>query len=320
MAINKNALLRYRVLDRCFSNPYRKFFINDLIEACSEALSDYSGEGTSISRRQIYDDINFMKSEAGYAAPIESYRDGRRAYYRYSDRDFSIDNRPLNPEETEQLANALEVLSRVKGLPGFQWMQNLEAHLRNTLDEDTQPIISFQENEFLVGKDHLQRLYNYIKNKQVLDITYQGFSMDKPEVFEIHPYYLKQYNNRWYVFGWNAEEEKLYNLPLDRIESFTNKQTEFRPCDFNFDEYFDDIVGVTNDPDAEVVEVILEAKNEIVLPYIISKPLHGSQKVKDNIIRLEVKINYELKSLIRSFGNQLEVLEPLELKKNLWDS
>lgn len=319
MATNKHAIIRYRTLDKCFSNRFRKYFIEDLMDACSEALSEYAGEGVTISRRQIFDDMNFMKTDAGYAAPLESLRDGRRTFYRYSEKDFSIDNRPLNPDETEQLANALEVFSRVKGLPGFQWMQNLETHLRSTLEENEQPIISFQENEFLVGKDHLQRLYNFIKNKQVLDITYQGFSMDTPEVFEIHPYYLKQYNNRWYVFGWNGEEDKLYNLPLDRIESFEIKQAEFRPCDIDFAEYFDDIVGVTNNPDAEVVEVILEAKNDIVLPYIISKPLHGSQKVKDNSIRLEVKINYELKSLIRSFGNQLEVLEPVELRENLFN-
>lgn len=317
MATNKHAIIRYRTLDKCFSNRFRQYFIEDLIEACADAITEYTGEATTISRRQIYDDITFMKSDAGYAAPIESYRDGRRTFHRYSEKDFSIDNRPLNRDEEEQLANALEVLSRVKGLPGFQWMQNYEAHLRSTLEENEQPIISFQDNEYAMGKDHLQDLYNFIKNKQVLNITYQGFSMDAPEVYEIHPYHLKQYNNRWYLFGWYPEIGGIFNFPLDRIRSFEPKQVEYRLCDVDFNEYFDDIVGVTNKSGTEVSQIVLKATNPTVLPFIRSKPLHGSQRMKDDIIRLEVKINYELKSLIRSFGNQLEVLEPEELREGL---
>lgn len=319
MATNKHAIIRYRTLDKCFSNRYRKFFIDDLIEACSEALSEYLGEGTTISRRQVYDDIKFMMSEAGYGAPIESYRDGQQVYRRYSDKNFSIDNRPMNPDEKEQLANALEVFSRIKGLPEFRWMQNLEAQLRSTLEEDAQPIISFQENEFLIGKDHLQELYNYIKNKTVLSLRYQSFTMEHPATFEIHPYHLKQSSNRWYLFGWNTEADLLYNLPLDRIIDFEAKNTPFRPCDVDFTEYFEDIVGVTNIHDAPVHQVVIEAKDQSVLPYIVSKPMHGSQRVKENKIFLEVKINYELKALIRSFGNKLEVLEPAELREGLFE-
>lgn len=319
MATNKHAIIRYRTLDKCFSNRFRKYFIEDLMDACSEALSEYAGEGVTISRRQIFDDMNFMKTDAGYAAPLESLRDGRRTFYRYSEKDFSIDNRPLNPDETEQLANALEVFSRVKGLPGFQWMQNLETHLRSTLEENEQPIISFQENEYLIGKDHLQELYNYIKNKTVLAIRYKSFNMEDSATFEIHPYHLKQSNNRWYLFGWNTEADLLYNLPLDRIIDFEAKNVLYRPCDVDFSEYFEDIVGVTNYPDAIVQQVVIEAKDQSVLPYIVSKPMHGSQRIKENEIHLEVKINYELKALIRSFGNKLEVLEPAELREGLME-
>ena len=93
MAVNKNALIRYKTLDKCFSNQYRKYYINDLIEACNEILSDHYAEEMTVSRRQIFIDIDFMKSDAGYEASIQSIKDGRKVYYRYEDLNFSILNK-----------------------------------------------------------------------------------------------------------------------------------------------------------------------------------------------------------------------------------
>lgn len=99
MAQNKNAQIRYKALDKCFSNQFKRYFIQDLIDYCSSVFSNHYGTESSVSRRQIIDDMNFMKSEAGYDAPIESYKDGRKVYYRYSDPEFSILKTPLNPAE-----------------------------------------------------------------------------------------------------------------------------------------------------------------------------------------------------------------------------
>jgi len=90
MAVNKNALLRYNALDRCFSSFQRRYYFEDLIIAVNEALWNFDPEIEGIKTRQLRDDIRFMRSEEGYGAPIESIRDGKRAYYRYEDKDFSI--------------------------------------------------------------------------------------------------------------------------------------------------------------------------------------------------------------------------------------
>lgn len=90
MASNKNAVIRYKALDKCLSNTYKKFFIQDLIDYCSLILTEHFAQETTISRRQIFADIDFMRSEAGYDAPIESYKDGKKAFYRYADSEFSI--------------------------------------------------------------------------------------------------------------------------------------------------------------------------------------------------------------------------------------
>ncbi len=90
MTTKEQALIRYKALDRCFSDRQKKYFIEDLVKECSKALSEHYGTDKTVSKRQILYDINFMESEAGYNAKIESLSDERRKYYRYSDSNYTI--------------------------------------------------------------------------------------------------------------------------------------------------------------------------------------------------------------------------------------
>ena len=99
MATNKHATIRYHALDLCFGNSGRKYFIEDLIEACNNAIYDYTGTSEGIKRRQIFDDIKFMESEQGWSIPLDKIRDGKRVYYRYSDKNFSVERNSLNSEQ-----------------------------------------------------------------------------------------------------------------------------------------------------------------------------------------------------------------------------
>lgn len=313
MATNKNATIRYNALDKCFSNPYRKFYINDLIDCCNSVLTDYYGNGTSVSRRQVFDDMTFMKSEAGYNAPIESYRDGKKVYYRYSDKDFSILKKPLSQTEINHLKEAMETLNRLNNLQGFDWVNTFNAKLSSGLDMELQQrqIISFQENEFLKGIEFLNSLYQYIIHHQCIEVKYQGYRAVEKNTLTISPYYLKQYNNRWFLFGLNHLLKKIQNLALDRILSLSSSSQDFISSDIDFNKYFEDIVGVTK-YDLPVEKIKIRLTNNI-LPYIRSKPLHGSQKISDNILKLELIPNYELESLLLSHGENMTLLEPKEL-------
>jgi len=161
MAQNKNAQLRYKALDKCFSNQFKRFYINDLIEYYSEVLKNHYLEDKEVSRRQILDDINFMRSEAGFDTPIESMKDGKKVYYRYSDPEFSILKSPLNPAELHSLQEAMETLSRINNLPGFDWVSSIQAKLNSgiTQSQNQRQIISFEDNEFLKGIEFLNPLY-----------------------------------------------------------------------------------------------------------------------------------------------------------------
>ena len=107
-------MIRYQVLDRCFSNWARNFYIEDLIEACNKALYDYTGdEKSAIQRRQIFNDISFMESAAGWDIPLDRIKDGKRVHYRYSDKNFTINNQPLSKAELDQLKEATYTLAEL---------------------------------------------------------------------------------------------------------------------------------------------------------------------------------------------------------------
>lgn len=318
MAQNKNAQIRYKALDKCFSNRFKRFYINDLIEYCSHVLTEHYATETTVSRRQIFDDMDFMKSEAGFDAPIESVKDGRKVYYMYSDTGFSILKMPLNPSELNQLNEAMETLSRMNSMPGFDWVNSIQAKLNSgiSISQNKRQIISFEENEFLKGIEYLNPLYHNIINEQCLDIHYQGFNSTRKNIFTVSPYFLKQYNNRWFLFGHNHKVDKIQNLALDRILQIQPVKTKFEVCNIDFDEYFEDIIGVSNDIDLETDVITIEL-DEKIIPYIESKPLHGSQKIRNGILTIEVKINYELESLILSYGENMNVLKPLVLRNKI---
>ena len=323
MSTNKNAIIRYQALDRCFRNPGRKYFIDDLIEACNDALIDIDGCSTGVKRRQIFDDIKFMKDSMGYEAPIESYKDGKKVFYRYSDTRFSINNQPLNEQEAYQLKESLVTLSRFKGLPQFNWIDEIIARLEHTFKLKSQQVaISFEENPYLRGTDYINILFNYIINKIPLTINYQPFSRATPLIHTIHPYFLKQYNNRWFLLGLNDELDRITNIALDRIISIEEAKITYKENNsYDFDEYFDDVIGVSVPADGKPEKIVLRVDNSL-LPYIKTKPIHGSQKIRqmgdvDTIVEWKLIPNYEFESVIFSHSDRIEVVEPANLRTQL---
>ena len=131
MATNKHAIIRYQALDKCFRNVGKRFFIENLIDACNNAIYDFSGSSEGIKKRQVFEDIKFMESEAGYSIDLIRHKEGRRVFYRYSDTNFSINSQPLNEIEANQLKEALVTLGRFKGMPQFNWISEITTSLES---------------------------------------------------------------------------------------------------------------------------------------------------------------------------------------------
>jgi predicted DNA-binding transcriptional regulator YafY len=322
MATNKHAIIRYYALDRCFSNAERRYNINDLVDACNKALYKYTGTQEGVHRHQIYNDIVFM--EEHWSIPLERHKDGRVVYFRYRDLSYSIQNALFREDEVDTVASALALLSSFEGLPNFEWVAEIDARFRSLfrLDEnDGKGIVEFQNNPYLKGLNFFPCIFNAIFNKEALKIYYHSFKHEARS-FVVHPYFLKQYSDRWYLISLNDEKKQITILALDRILNVEKTNIKYiENKDMDFKDYFYDSIGITVPPDEEVQTVKLRIKAK-EMPYVNTKPLHGSQKVVESngdfsIIELRVYITYELKSIILSFGRNAEVLQPQSLRNEI---
>ena len=319
MATNKHAMIRYQALDRCFSNRYKRYYIEDLVEECNKAIYEFTGSLEGVKKRTIFSDISYMESPQGWNAPIKRVYEGKRCYYVYEEENFSINKKDLSEAELETIDEALVMLNRFKGVEGFDWVDEFVTNFEDKLGrkKNEVPVIGYQKNPFLKGIENLSVIYNYIVNRQVLKITYEHFVKGKM-VHVVHPYYLKEYNNRWFLFGITEQKRDfLISLPLDRMVDIEPMHIEYIPNkNFNFEEYFEDVVGVSVPMSGTPDKVVLKFEKSR-FPYVETKPLHPSQRIIDKdecIVQIEVHQNSELNSLIFSFGDQVEVLAPDSLR------
>ncbi len=321
MASNKHAQIRYKVLDDCFSNFRRKFYFDDLIERCNEALRElYGEEHTGIKTRTLRADISYIRDRAGEAGvEVEVKDDGNGYYYRYSEPDFSIFKRGLGEDDLAQLKETILMLQRFKGMPNFDWMSELVVKLEDkfNLRGVSRSVVGYDENKAYTGLDWFQDLFDAIINKCVLHVQYKTFT-DMVYDWTIHPYYIKEYNNRWFLFGLNEEQHTIYNIPLDRIENLEQINKEYIPSDIDFETYLDDVVGVSVFPREK--EPIRLQFSEHRFPYVLTKALHQSQRIVDfdnRIVEINVIPNNELEALILSFGRDVEVLSPASYREQI---
>ena len=322
MSTNKQAQIRFTILDRCFSNFNRNFTYENLLNEVNNVLYELGTEGVKL--RQLQYDIAHMKSDAGYRIELEEdLKDGKKRLFRYKDRNFSIADHPLNQNDTEQLETTLAILSRYKNREEFSWLEEFIPRMElafNLVASGDNGVISYQENLYLKGREFLGVLFNQILKRKVLTLAYEPYNKDT-EVLNIHPYHLKQHNNRWFLICYNEKYNALSNYPLDRIKKIEETDRKFKDVDIDWVDYFDDIIGVTKPPDEETHTILLKF-SENRINYVLTKPLHGSQKPDRSdemglTIKIEVIPNPELYQLILSFGEDVEVIEPKHLREEI---
>ncbi len=317
MPKTKNALIRQKVIDKCLSSP-KDYSIKDMMIACNKEL-EAIGEYPVTAMNTIRDDLNQISSNYPDAV-IVSRRVGRNIYYRYENKDYSIYRIPLKDEEFAQLTQTLSILSKFEGMPQFEWIEEIKSALN--IHTSPVPIVGFDENIDLKGRDYFAVLFSAINNKQVLAITYKNFKRQENQYFIVHPYYLKQYNGRWFLIGFSEIINRLSVFAFDRIIEINAERREYIDnLKYDFNEYFDDMIGVSksNDAQMEIVELWVSLNR---WPYIKTKPLHGSQRVikydeTGVVIQLNIYVNRELEQLILSFGDDIRVVSPQSLKRTI---
>jgi len=326
MPVNKNALIRYRTIDQCLCNRGRKWTLNNLIEACSDALYEYEGIRKTVSKRTIQGDIQMMRSDKlGYNAPIVVVE---KKYYIYEDIDYSISSSPLSEGDLSRLSEVVDILKQFKGFSAFKDLEGMVKKLEDKIEVaqfNRNPIIDFDRNEQLQGLEYLDAIYQAILEKKVMKFVYKPFWKEEATTIILHPYLLKEFRNRWYVVGFNHEHRKIAVLALDRIQQLdTTQLVRFIENNFfNPTQYFKDVIGMTVNLGKPAKEVLLYIY-PVKAPYILTKPLHPSQKLVSEykggaIISLQVQINYELKDIVMSMGSQALVLSPGKFRQRIED-
>ncbi len=319
MSSNKNALIRYKTLDKCLKNKYRKYTLEDLIDECSEALFEFEGKESFVSKRTVQLDLQNMRSEKfGYEAPIEVYE---RKYYRYSDPDYSIHNISVNESDLKAMNNAVQILKQFKDFSMFKEMNGVIQKLEDSIHATHQKsIIHLDKNEQLKGLEHIDILYDAILHKRVLTIGYRSFKARISDSYVVHPQLLKEFNNRWFLICSN--KHNIYNLALDRMESIRiEEKIDYVDLNLDGDEYFKDIVGVTVSRTMAPRNIVFFVDSSNA-PYVKTKPLHKSQEIvseieEGTVFRICVQLNYEVERLLLGFGECLIVHKPRKLRLRL---
>lgn len=315
MPNTKSSDIRYKVLDRCLRKG--GYSTVALMNEVNKEL-ELQGYEKVTALNTIRQDMDYIGSTYPDIKILDK-KSGRNVTYSYANPDSSIFRLPFNDDELAQLSQCMAILSRFEGTPQMEWLESFidRFKLYLNIDANGKRVVGFDECPYLKGREYFAQLLSAICNKQVLAIGYKSFRRNEIKEVLIHPYYIKEYNNRWFLLGREHGFDSISHLAFDRIEHI-NRVTgvnfiENTKYDFN-DEYFSDIIGVTKYTDKEPEKILLEVSSSLY-PYIATKPLHGSQKLKESntnhcIIEIEVCPNYELEQLLLSYGEGLKVLSP----------
>jgi predicted DNA-binding transcriptional regulator YafY len=324
MPANKYALLHYRIIDRCLKNTGKPYpSREDLRSACEEAL--YGSGGDAISLSTIDKDIWAMKNEGelGYYAPISFSR--THGGYFYEDPEYSISELSLGDDDLQALRFAVATLDQFKSVPIFSQYESAIEKLISRVNISPRPdekgldnYIQFERSSVAKGTEWLGELLESIKSKNIVEISYRKFQDNVLKQYLIHPYLLKEYDNRWYVIAWNEERKVTVTFGLERIEALKKQKSKFEiQKNFNPDLFFKYSIGITeNTSSPEIVRVSFDA---YAGRYLISQPLHPSQKIVEEspervVLEWKILITEEVYSFILSHGNRAQVLSPEGLK------
>ena len=321
MPNTKNYSTRLRVLDQCLRSGHA-YSGKELTDFINREL-ELRGEPTITSRTTLMDDLLNIENE--YHTNIIRKKRGRQPTSQYEDPKFSIFSTELSEDDILHLGLALDILRRFDGMPEADWISELGARLNLCMNnrKEVRAAVGFESAIYNKGMEHFTPLFNAIRKKTTVELRYQSFKMTEPQTLIVHPYYLKQYNNRWFLFCCNGDHTNLSNYPLDRILSVKLAHVPYRETHIDFDEYFSDMIGVSRRNEQTPENVVLRFPKD-QYKYVATKPWHGSQKVVDEndctiTMQFHVVLNYELEQKILSFGQYVEVISPVSLRERIKD-
>jgi predicted DNA-binding transcriptional regulator YafY len=321
----KNALIRYRIIDRAIRNKYKQYPTKkELREVCEEALYG-SSDGENICDSTIEKDMFAMKME--HDAPIKYSK--RHGGYYYEDPEFSINDIPLTEEDLSAIKFAANTLLQFRDVDMFKQFGNAIDKIvdrvsisSNPNDKDLEHFVQFEQALSSGGNEFLPGILDAIRQSLIVNFDYTSFVSGKSKNRNVVPLLLKEYRNRWYLISFDQVKADIITYALDRMSNvIITEEIAQKPKDFNQENYFKYAVGITANNKSKPEKVIFKAEN-IAAKYIESQPFHSSQKITKEgknrtTFELEIFLSEEFTRSILSFGGEIEVIAPESLRENL---
>lgn len=290
------------------------------LQACSadELAEKCLAVDPQVNARKIREDIQFLRD---MGAPIP--KGNKHAKFRY-EKPFSL----LETLEGVKTAEPDEVIAYLNQLyqkaPKAAFLEldkvflAMEKRIRTT-DAQGDPRLQFEKREYH-GQDHVTALLDSVRKRRAIEFEYEPFGKGK-SARTVFPVFLKEYNYRWFLIGYDREKQKFQNYALDRIKS-TPKLSDWKPAIGNLPDpstYFQDLIGVTMEGEVKTIKVRVVKDRAY---YIRTKPWHSSQREIEETewwidFEWTVHQNRELVAHIMELGADAEVLQPATLRKRI---
>ncbi len=320
----KNALIRYRIIDRSLRNTFKPYPSKaDLRIECEEQL--FGSDGEHICDSTIEKDMSAMKME--HDAPIKYSK--RFGGYYYTDEAYSLDEIPLTAKDLEAIRFATQTLSQFKDTEIFKDFGNAIEKIvdrvtisENPNDKAIQDFVQFETAVYSGGNEYLNPLLDAIKEKKAIHFEYASFQTAQKKPRKVVPLLLKEYRNRWYLISHDFVKNAIITYALDRIENLevSEEKSNELPTDFKSNLFFKHAIGITvgaGNPEKVVFKV-----GNVSAKYLLSQPLHSSQSLlkegkNKTTFSLVVYTSEDLIRELLSYGAEMEVVAPEFLRTEM---
>jgi predicted DNA-binding transcriptional regulator YafY len=318
----KNALIRYRIIDRMLRNKYKTYPSKEALRsACEDSLFG-SESGAHICASTIEKDLFTMKME--HDAPIRYSK--KNGGYFYEDPNFSINDVPLSEDELSSIRFAVSTLQQFREVPFFQQFgMAIDKIVDRVAVGDQSPemskFIQFEAAVSTGGNEYLPMLLEGIQAQKRVWFIYTSFQQQQSKPRKVSPLFLKEYRNRWYLISYDIQKQDIMTFALDRMTELQLLDEAAQiPTDFDAADYFRDSIGITAFK-GEALRIVLKA-DAIAARYIETQAFHHSQKLLEkqvafSIFELRILVTEEFIRNLLGYAGEVEVLEPASLRSTL---
>ena len=199
------------------------------------------------------------------------------------------------------------------------WLLNTFA-VNNLINESHQLKRRILFEEIPSGQRFLTTIIEAMRDGLTVMLTYQSFSRNEPSTFEVHPYCVKVFKQRWYLVAYSPWYDAMRIYALDRVFEVETTETAFKlPKNFDAKEYFADSFGIIVDENYKVEPVEVKVMGN-QREYIRTLPLHQSQQEIEtaeeySVFAFHLRPTFDFQQELRRYGSAVEVLSPQWLRE-----